>query len=318
MTVILNTESVNRYGYRILSAGIDLRAFKKNPVLLIQHDQWSAERLPIGKVLNLRLDGTKLLGDLEFDEKDEFAMKVKSKFEGGYLSAVSMGHKPFETSEDPSMLLKGQRRNTVIKTELLELSVVKVPGNSGAVRLAAGADLDETIPTIKLNASKPGDQLKPSSTPMKDIALKLGLAADATEAQILAAIDKLNLTLSAQADQRAEDLVSQALDAGKITEDDKPTYLSLAKGDYDNTKKVLSAMKSAKTEGGEGGEGGKVLQLQDVMKQKLSSSAHVGANESDAARFERLMTEDTAELERLEAEDKETYERLAAAYVAKS
>lgn len=318
MTVILNTEDVNRYGYRILSAGIDYRAFKKNPVLLIQHDTYSKEALPIGKVNNIRLDGTNLIGDIEWDTEDELAMKIKGKYERKFMNAFSIQHDPKARSEEPAMLLKGQTRATVTKTELLELSTVKVPGNGNAVRLSVGDDnIDDVLPLLKLSGSTgdggdPPVKTKPTLS-MKSIALKLGLAADATEAQIEAAVGTLQTQLSAQADQRAEDLVSQALAAGKITEENKPTYLALAKGDYDSTSKVLSSMKSEKTEE----LAGSGMQIQDALKKTLAAGGSItNRDESDAARFERLMNEDPAKLEELEKNDKETFERLAAAFVA--
>lgn len=317
MTVKLNTEALNRNGYRILSGGIDFKAFKSNPVLLLQHDDWSAG-LPIGKVNNLRLDGDALVGDLEFDAEDELAMKVKGKFDRGYLNAVSMAHSPISVSDDPKLLLKGQRRATVTQTELLELSVVKVPGNGQAVRLAAGPDkLDELIPTLEQLSHKPGAAGQNSSTlDFKNIALKLGLAADADEATITKAIDGLNTQLAATADQRATDLVEASFKLGAITEAEKPLYLKLAKADYASTAELLSARKPA--EQGKGEEKGGDVQLKDVLSKVGAAAVTTGApsNESDAAKYERLRLNNHRELDRLEREDFPAYEKLAAAWVA--
>lgn len=35
--IILSDSSLNRYGYRVLTEGINLEAFKKNPVMLYMH-----------------------------------------------------------------------------------------------------------------------------------------------------------------------------------------------------------------------------------------------------------------------------------------
>lgn len=315
MTVKLNTEALNRNGYRILSAGVDFRAFRQNPVLLLQHDDYSSQVLPIGKVNNLRVEGKDLLGDLEFDAEDELAMKVKGKFDRGYLHAVSMSHQPFETSEDPALLLKGQRRSTVTKTELLELSVVKVPGNGGAVRLAHGEQaLDKEVPLLPPHllsnhsgGEAHGQITEPSK--MKDIALKLGLPADATESQIVTAIGTLQTQLASNADQRAEDLVTQALSAGKITEAEKPVYLKLAKGDYASTAELLGARKGTEVKPEDKAP---EVQLKDVLA-AIKGQASSGP-ETDAAKFLRLSKEDPSELARLRDAEPDTYKRLALAY----
>lgn len=81
----------------------------------------------------------------------------------------------------------------------------------------------------------------------------LGLAADATDEQVEAAVkankekaDKAAQTesaLQAQAEQRAEALVIRAiLKEKKITADQKEVWLGLAKKDYEGTKMALEAM----------------------------------------------------------------------------
>ena len=57
MRFIISDESVNRYGYRILSRGMSTASFEKNPVVFYNHGTFS---LPIGKGKNLQheVDGT--------------------------------------------------------------------------------------------------------------------------------------------------------------------------------------------------------------------------------------------------------------------
>lgn len=81
----------------------------------------------------------------------------------------------------------------------------------------------------------------------------LGLAADATDEQIekaiaenkqkAAASAQMESVLKAQADERAEALVNDAILKGKkITADQKENWLALAKANYDGTKAALDAM----------------------------------------------------------------------------
>ena len=49
--VIISTEAVNSYGSRVLTDGIDLSQYERNPVLLWMHRRsWEPGAMPIGKV----------------------------------------------------------------------------------------------------------------------------------------------------------------------------------------------------------------------------------------------------------------------------
>ena len=79
MRFIISDESVNRYGYRILSRGMSTASFEKNPVVFYNHGTYN---LPIGKGKNLQHepDGSITL-DIDFDMEDEqlAAMHVFAK-----------------------------------------------------------------------------------------------------------------------------------------------------------------------------------------------------------------------------------------------
>ena len=133
MRFIISDESVNRYGYRILSRGMSTASFEKNPVVFYNHGTYS---LPIGKGKDLRYepDGAITL-DIDFDTEDEQALAVQKKAERGFLNACSVGIDVLETSADASVVLSGQTRPTVTRCELLELSICGIPGNRNALRL---------------------------------------------------------------------------------------------------------------------------------------------------------------------------------------
>ena len=66
--VIISTEAVNSYGSRVLTAGIDLSQYERNPVLLWMHRRcWEPGAMPIGKVENLRIEDGKLIGQAAGD-----------------------------------------------------------------------------------------------------------------------------------------------------------------------------------------------------------------------------------------------------------
>lgn len=131
---VITDESLNRKGWRIIVAGIDLTGFKMNPVCCVEHDM---RMIPIGKWKNLRVDGDKLKGTVEFDRNDPDAIKLYWKYKDGYMNAVSLHVLPVEESKEPSMLAPGQKYSTLTKSEMLEISLVTVPGQKNAVKLSS-------------------------------------------------------------------------------------------------------------------------------------------------------------------------------------
>lgn len=221
-TFIITDESINSYGFRVLTDGIDFSNFVKNPVALFMHERadWT---LPIGRWENIRRDGDKLLADLVFDTKDEFALKIQSKVDQKILSACSIGIEALEFSEEN--VIAGQKRATVTKSILKEVSIVDIPSNKSALRVYLSNDNDsyESIPII--NSSKNKD--------MKKIALKLGLAENATEDEISAKVDALlaeNESIKTEKlNAEKESLIT--LHASKVTEAQKPFLFKMEVSD---------------------------------------------------------------------------------------
>lgn len=125
-TFILSDESLNSYGYKVLTSGIDLKQFKDNPVMFYNHNR---ELGVIGRWENIRIEGTRLLADPVFDEADEFARKIKSKIENGFVKSASIG---FYTEEQ--FTLKDDER-WIMKCRIKECSVVDIPSNENAMAL---------------------------------------------------------------------------------------------------------------------------------------------------------------------------------------
>jgi hypothetical protein len=152
---ILSEESINDRGFRVLTGGINLERFKKNPVMLWMHrrdDGWDLTQvLPIGIWENIRKEDGKLLADPKFDENDKFSMMIKSKVENDLIRGCSAGINPVEFSTDTKDLEKGQTRATITKCEIYEASIVDMPSNKNTVRLFSSADETKEIPLIKNN-----------------------------------------------------------------------------------------------------------------------------------------------------------------------
>lgn len=125
----LNDETVaNSYGFYIITAGIKLDRFEKNPVMLSDH--WNQNSNVIGKWHDTEVDGPLLLASPEFDLEDEYSKSIAGKVERDFLRGVSMG---IIFSPDHMVYLNG---NIILtECELAEASIVPVPSNKNAVRL---------------------------------------------------------------------------------------------------------------------------------------------------------------------------------------
>ena len=133
---VASTGNSDRYGDIISQDGWQLDAYRRNPVVLLNHQ---TNQLPIGKGLVEVKDGN-LMIDVEFDAEDELAQKVAHKARNGFLHAVSVGFNPVESisraelpEEHKAYSEKGG--NLFTKAELLEVSIVTIPANSEATTM---------------------------------------------------------------------------------------------------------------------------------------------------------------------------------------
>lgn len=132
---VFNDETkYNSYGFRVLTAGIDLDRFKENPVMLDAHI--NSNQHVIGRWENVSVDGGLLSGEPVFDMADEDAKLIAGKVERGFIKAGSMG-----LLLDPmNFQIEPNGRWVLTKSELMEHSICPVPSNAGALRLYVNKD----------------------------------------------------------------------------------------------------------------------------------------------------------------------------------
>jgi len=142
---VASTENVARDGLIIAADGWQLENYRKNPVFLWAH-RYSEPA--IGKATDVIVRDGELLLDVVFDQGDEFARKVESKYRGGFLNAVSVGW-DIVAIEPPKGALGAPR---ITKAELLEVSAVPVPADPDALmartRAAERADSEADWPQL--------------------------------------------------------------------------------------------------------------------------------------------------------------------------
>jgi HK97 family phage prohead protease len=131
LTFIASTSNPDRYGDIIAQDGWELDAYRRNPVVLLNH---RADTLPVGKG-DVRMDGENLLIDIEFDT-DEESQKVAGKAKRGFLHAVSVGFNPSKSIKrsdlSPDHKYYATKGMFFQNAELLEVSIVTIPANSHA------------------------------------------------------------------------------------------------------------------------------------------------------------------------------------------
>lgn len=314
--VRISNESVNSYGSRILTSGIDLKQFERNPVLLYMHERGQV----IGYVKDLRVEGSEVTGELVFDEATELSQRCKKQWEFGSLKMVSVGIDIIETSESSEYVIPGQTAPTITKSKLFEVSLVDIGANDDALVLrkgiipigSGGGMVFEKVTSMPMLSQKNSDQGGAAShnnnhnkttreMDLEKLALELGLAKDASEQDILAALGKLkkaaaetetvrqeNVTLRAS---RIEGIVDGAIAENKIGADKKQQFMSLGqKIGAEELQQTFAAMSPQVKLSGIVGRGG---------------AAGGGSSE-----WKKLSDVPSEDLEQLRAENPEQYKKL--------
>lgn len=273
--IVISDESINSYGFWVMTDGIDLSAFLKNPVMLWNHNRSSLgtnfDQLPIGRWKDLRVENGVLTGEPVFDENDEFAVKIKQKYESGILNACSIGFTPLEWSDAPEMLKEGQKVATVTRCRLLEISICDIPSNANATVVLYGDD-DKAINLSDLPRMAIGPKI--NNNMPKEIALKLGLDENASPQACVNAIDELKSEIAsheatrqnleqenrqlkqrlkaiddAEAEAQKQEVVNlldDAVKSGRIDATARPKFEKLFELDHEAAKTALAALPERK------------------------------------------------------------------------
>lgn len=285
--VRISNESLNCYGTRVLTSGMNVEQYSKNPVLLYMHQRGQV----IGYVKDLRVEGSEVTGELMFDEASELSQRCKKQWEFGSLKMVSVGIEILEMSEATEHLIQGQTRPTITRSKLFEVSLVDIGANDDAIRLhkdgrliTLGKDGGIELPLLHSN-----NHQNKKTMDQEKLALELGLPKDADEATINAKLASLKAagaeaeTLRQERDTlraaRIDALVNAAIAEKKIGEDKKKQFLDLGgKIGAEELKQTFDAMspqmKLSNIVGGQGGApaGGiaEFKKLSDVPSDELA------------------------------------------------
>ena len=121
-TFLVSDESDNSHGFKVLTEGIDITQFEKNPIMLYMHERPTI----IGMWKNLRKEDGKLYADAVFDTESEKGGEVARQVEKGFLRGASIG----------ITYQKEDLKNGVLeKCRLFEISIVDIGSNPNALKL---------------------------------------------------------------------------------------------------------------------------------------------------------------------------------------
>ncbi len=177
----LTDDSVNVYGYRLLTSGLQLDRFTPS-IGFLMHDRekgvavrWEDFRIEEG-----RLYAKPVVNESKFPG-------LAQEIEDGFYSAASVGHiVALEYSDEPKYKLEGQTGVTVTKWFPRECSIVDIPGNYNA--LARLYDENDTL--LHDLTDKTEKSMETNGIKVEDLQLP-NLKADATMEQVTAVINDL-------------------------------------------------------------------------------------------------------------------------------
>lgn len=252
--VRLTDDSLNSHGSRVLTSGVDITQYGRNPVLLYMHERGRV----IGYMKDIEAGDGEITGEPVFDCATELSRQCKKQWEVGSLRMVSIGIDVLELSDSPEHLVAGQTSPTITKSRVFETSIVDIGANDNAIvmrrdgrQITLGKDSENPLPAL---SNKP--QTTEQQMELKTIALKLGLPETADETAVLAKIGEMNLTvaevgqLKKEKDALAMAQVASAVEAAikenRLTSDKKEHFINLGKAvGIDSLKATLEAMAPA-------------------------------------------------------------------------
>jgi len=128
---VLTTSATDSNGNIADPLGWDLKRYKANPVVLWNHG-WLDQ--PIGKTLNIEATAHRLTAEIQLADT-HLAQEIATLIEGGYVRGASPGWLPieWEARKDAQGRFLGIHSHS---QELIEASIVGIPANPDALRIA--------------------------------------------------------------------------------------------------------------------------------------------------------------------------------------
>lgn len=220
---LVHDESISDHGCWVLTKGIDISQFLRNPVMLCQHEWGYGSFIHCGIWENIRVDGTKIYATPKPNEATQLGRELKESILNGTIKACSIAVWIIETSEEDKYIKKGQRRATITKSELYEISLVTFPANKNAL-VQNSSEVPKNL--LKLSVKDIQSENLPPLLNTKEKANKKPL--DNLSKQQLP-MDEKEQALAEMQDLQVDLLLTLGRTNGHVTKENEESYKELAK-----------------------------------------------------------------------------------------
>jgi HK97 family phage major capsid protein/HK97 family phage prohead protease len=164
---VFSDETCDRYGDIIKADGWQLANYRRNPVIIWNHNADGDPENVIGRCLDVSVIGKQLVGTVEFADH-QFAQFVFDMVTQGFINSTSVGFRPLKYKQAP-----GNSGGLIFEeSELLEISIVSVPANPSCVALGAKHGMDEVVVRNfmqRANTSTTADRIERAKIVQNDI-----------------------------------------------------------------------------------------------------------------------------------------------------
>jgi len=182
---LLTDNSVNTYGFRLLTDGYLMDEYKKNPIGYYMHERSNGVLV---RWSDFRKDGDKVFAKANINLSHPRGERTVDEIESGFLNAASLGHfVVIEMNKTPQNPLPNQTGPDVTKWFNRECSLVDIPGNFNSLKLFDENDHELNLADFTKTNFK---HMQKSSLTAEQLA-KLNLTADAADDAVAIAFDNL-------------------------------------------------------------------------------------------------------------------------------
>ena len=297
--VRISNGSLNSYGTRVLTDGMDIEQYKRNPVLLYMHQRGTV----IGYMKDIKKEGDDVTGEPVFDEASELSQRCKNQWEFGSLKMVSAGLEIIEMSDEDKLLVVGQTSPTITKSKLYEVSIVDIGANDDALvlmregkQITMGRDGENPLPAINIETMAKEKEKEEKAAVMEHEAAQVQ-AVKAAPKKEESELEKENAELKKEIAElrkgRIVTLVDRAIEERKIDKDKREQFVDLGNkiGEKELGEEELGEVFAA-------------------MSRRVSLSEMIHTSGDETAQEMSLKKMSEKEIERLRESDRERYARL--------
>lgn len=215
--VLCDSNTINSYGFKTDVLGINLERFKKNPVMLYNHNPLQV----IGRWKGIAVENGQLTAEPVFDMEDPFAAEIARKVEQGFIKGCSMGIVIKNITQTKGI-------DTATNSVLIEASIVSIPSDENALVVYDDEDKQNKLSINEFNKlfyQMETKEIDNSQLTVDNLQTELAAKNDIIS-DLSAQIDELKKDLAEREYHEAESAINAFVEKGIIKEDVKSIALA--------------------------------------------------------------------------------------------